>query len=64
MQVLGADHLLHHLGVVLRHVGSGATLLAHVDRLTEDDVAAMLTRLLATPADHTGCDDRYCTLDC
>ncbi len=43
---------------MLRHVGSGATLLAHVDRLAEDDVALMLTRLLATPGDSAGCDNR------
>jgi hypothetical protein len=56
MQVLCTDHLLHHVGLVLRHVTTGTTLLAHVDRLNEDDISAMMTRLIR---DSTGCDDRW-----
>jgi hypothetical protein len=57
--VLGTENLVHHVCLVLRHVSSGASLLAHVDRLAEDDVTLMMTRLLGTPGEATGCDDRY-----
>jgi len=45
VSIIGTDNLINNTAVILRNPGTGTMLFAHIDRMTSDDLATMISKV-------------------